>query len=163
MSDFELDVVSGCYPPQLPEGASDDGIHGSSRVYGCNCGPVVTEDEDCGASEGREPAEVCFGGWVEGDGASLETKILAPVVHLVEWKSLPRKLWNFFTRMEVAADRSRQNDLASSTLRGSIAMVSRMVSKTTPIQVIMVVGPWHLSSIEGTRHNQFLQGHWRGQ
>ena len=25
----------------------------------------------------------------------LEVKTLAPVVHLVAWKSLPRKLWNF--------------------------------------------------------------------
>ena len=58
MPDFELDVVSGCDPPHLLEGASDDGVHGSARVDGCDCGPVVTEDEDCGASEGREP-EVC--------------------------------------------------------------------------------------------------------
>ena len=35
---------------------------------------------------------------------------------------------------------SMQKILASSTLRGSMALVSRMVSKTTLIQVIMVVG-----------------------
>ena len=40
---------------KAPGGASDDGIHGSARVDGCYCGPVVTEDEDCRTSEGREP------------------------------------------------------------------------------------------------------------
>ena len=51
MSDLELDVVGSCDPPKLPEGASDNGIHGPARVDGCYCGLVVAEDEDCGTGE----------------------------------------------------------------------------------------------------------------
>ena len=72
-------------------------------------------------------------------------KVLAPVVHLVAWKSFPKKLWNFLTRMDPVASTSMQKVLASSTLDGSMAMVSFKVSKTTPIQMMMVVGPSHLS------------------
>ena len=55
MSDLELDIVHDSDPPKLREGASGDGIRGSARVHGGNCGPVVAEDEDCRAGEGRKP------------------------------------------------------------------------------------------------------------
>ena len=69
-------------------------------------------------------------------------KVLAPVVHFVAWNSLPR---NFLTGMELVGSKLRQNRRASSTLAGSMAMVRRRVSKRSPIQVIRVVGPSHLS------------------
>ena len=72
-------------------------------------------------------------------------KVLAPVVHLVAGKSFQKKLWNFLTVMELVASTSMQKVLASSTLEGSMAMVSLRVSNTTPIQMIMVVGPSQLS------------------
>ena len=53
--DFELDIMCGCDLPKLPEGASDDGVRGSTRDDGGNCGPVFAEDEDCRAVEGRKP------------------------------------------------------------------------------------------------------------
>ena len=49
---------------------------------------------------------------------SLEVKTLAPVVHLVAWNSLPRKLWNFLIGMESMVKISRQKFLASSTFWG---------------------------------------------
>ena len=72
-------------------------------------------------------------------------KVLAPVVHLVAWNSLPKNFLNFLTGMALADIKSRQKRRASSTLAGSMAMVRRMVSKRTPIQVMRVVGPSHLS------------------
>ena len=45
-------------------------------------------------------------------------KVLAPVVHLVAWKSLPKKLWNYLTGMDPVASSSMQKILASSTLDG---------------------------------------------
>ena len=58
-------------------------------------------------------------------------KVLAPAKHLVAWNSFPKLLWNFFTGIEFAARRSTQKSLASSTLDGSMAMVSLMVGTRT--------------------------------
>ena len=55
MPDLELDVAGCCLPPEFPEGASDEGVHGPAQIDGCYYCPVVTEDEDCRTGEGREP------------------------------------------------------------------------------------------------------------
>ena len=60
-------------------------------------------------------------------------------------EKLAKNFWNLLTGIDLAVNRSRQKSLASSTLAESIAMVSQMVLKTTPIQVMRVVGPSHLS------------------
>ena len=94
------------------------------------------------ASEPREMTPACS---LASASNSRLKKVLAPVVHFVAWNNLPWNFWNFFIGIELVDSSSRQNSWASSTLAGSMAMVSRMVSKTTPIQVMMVVGPSHLS------------------
>ena len=52
---FQLDVVDRGKPPEFPEGTSDDRVCSSSGVYGCDCGPVVAEDEDCGTGQSGQP------------------------------------------------------------------------------------------------------------
>ena len=94
------------------------------------------------ASEPREMMPACS---VASASISRLKKALAPAVHFVAWNNFPRNFWNFLVGTDPEDESSRQNNRASSTLAGSIAMVSLMVSKTTPIQVTMVVGPSHLS------------------
>ena len=80
------------------------------RVTPLNC-PRNTMDQ-------WRPALVSGSREMQPVSRSLEMKILAIVVHLVEWKSLPK----------LAAKISKQNSLASSTLDGSMGIVSLMVS-----------------------------------
>ena len=109
------------------------------RVTPLKCPRKPTNQWRCAlASEPRKMVPACS---VARASRSLVMKILAPEVHFVAWKSLPKKLWNFFTEMVFMANSSMQNSLASSTLVRSMAMVSLMGSKNTPIQVMMVVGP----------------------
>ena len=35
--------------------SSDDGVRCSAGVEGCDCGPAVTKDENCGADESGKP------------------------------------------------------------------------------------------------------------
>ena len=69
---------------------------------------------------------------------SLETKTLVPVIHLVARKILPRK---FPHRDGHGGEELDSEDPGFFHLERVTDMVSQMGSKTTPIQVIMVVGP----------------------
>ena len=113
------------------------------RVIPLNCpGKQVNQWMSALASVSREMTPVCS---VASASNSQLKKVLAPAVHFVAWNNLPMNFWNFLIGIEPVDKSLRQKSRASSTLAGSMAMVRRMVSKTTPIQVMIVVGPSHLS------------------
>ena len=116
---------------------------GFDESYPIKMAQKAGEPVDVGS--GSEPREMMPACSVASASSSRLKKVLAPAVHFVAWNNFPRNFCNFLIGIEPEEKSSRQNSRASSTLAGSMAMVSLMVSKTTPIQVMIVVGPSHLS------------------